>query len=70
MVVTILPFYIDLLKDRMSQVALIICLDSGAGNYNQFWLTTSLRGHISAELTAHVLEEGVHSGYCQWRCSR
>ena len=29
---------------RLGEVALVICLDSGAGNYDQLWLTTSLRG--------------------------
>jgi len=37
-------------------------LDSGCGNYDQFWLTTSLRGLISGNLTVKVLTEGVHSG--------
>jgi len=36
--------YIDALKPRMGNVALVVCLDSGAGNYDQLWLTTSLRG--------------------------
>jgi acetylornithine deacetylase/succinyl-diaminopimelate desuccinylase-like protein len=37
-------------------------LDSGCGNYDQLWLTTSLRGMTGGELTVQVLEEGVHSG--------
>src|SRR5690606_15782414 len=40
----------------------IICLDSGAGNYEQFWTTTSLRGLIGGTLKVQVLNEGVHSG--------
>jgi acetylornithine deacetylase/succinyl-diaminopimelate desuccinylase-like protein len=40
----------------------VICLDSGCGNYDQLWLTTSLRGLASGTLTVRVLEEGVHSG--------
>ena len=40
----------------------MICLDSGCGNYDQLWLTTSLRGIASGILTVRVLEEGVHSG--------
>ena len=40
----------------------MICLDSGAGNYDQLWLTTSLRGMASGVLKVQVLTEGVHSG--------
>ncbi|HEX4044725.1 MAG TPA: M20 family metallopeptidase [Gammaproteobacteria bacterium] len=57
-----LPFYIDALKERIGQPRLIICLDSGCGNYQQLWLTTSLRGLISGSLTISTLTEGVHSG--------
>ena len=35
---------------------------SGAGNYDQFWTTVSLRGMIACELRVDVLTEGVHSG--------
>ena len=38
-----LPAYIDLLRPRLGNVSLVVCLDSGAGNYDQLWLTTSLR---------------------------
>ena len=54
--------YIDLLRPRLGDVALVICLDSGAGNYDQLWLTTSLRGMASGTLKVEVLTEGVHSG--------
>jgi len=40
----------------------VVCLDSGCGNYDQLWLTTSLRGIASGTLTVRVLDEGVHSG--------
>jgi hypothetical protein len=40
----------------------VICLDSGCGNYEQLWMTTSLRGSIVGNLTVEVLTEGVHSG--------
>jgi len=58
-----LPFYIDHLKDRIGTPSLVICLDSGAGNYEQLWLTVSLRGMAAGTLRADVLNEGVHSGY-------
>ncbi|MCA0213717.1 MAG: M20 family metallopeptidase [Proteobacteria bacterium] len=54
--------YIDALRPRLGDVALVICLDSGAGNYDQLWLTTSLRGMASGTLKVEVLTEGVHSG--------
>ena len=57
-----LPAYIDALKDRLGDVGLVVCLDSGAGNYDQLWLTTSLRGMASGTLKVEVLTEGVHSG--------
>jgi acetylornithine deacetylase/succinyl-diaminopimelate desuccinylase-like protein len=58
-----LPFYIDHLKERIATPSLVICLDSGAGNYEQLWLTVSLRGMAAGTLRADVLNEGVHSGY-------
>ena len=54
--------YIDVLRPRLGEVSLVICLDSGAGNYDQLWLTTSLRGMASGVLKVEVLTEGVHSG--------
>ena len=58
-----LPAYIDHLKDRIGHPSLVVCLDSGAGNYEQLWLTVSLRGMAAGTLRADVLNEGVHSGY-------
>ena len=57
-----LPAYIEALKDKLGDVQLVICLDSGAGNYDQLWLTTSLRGMASGTLKVEILTEGVHSG--------
>lgn len=54
--------YIDALRTRLGDVGLVICLDSGAGNYDQLWLTTSLRGMASGTLKVEILTEGVHSG--------
>ncbi|HOM12104.1 MAG TPA: M20 family metallopeptidase [Rubrivivax sp.] len=57
-----LPAYLDVLRDRLGDVGLVVCLDSGAGNYEQLWLTTSLRGTVSGVLKVEVLDEGIHSG--------
>jgi acetylornithine deacetylase/succinyl-diaminopimelate desuccinylase-like protein len=57
-----LPAYVDALKDRLGNVSLVVCLDSGAGNYDQLWLTTSLRGNVTGTLKVEILTEGVHSG--------
>ncbi len=57
-----LPAYVEHLEDRLGRVDLVICLDSGCGDYDRLWLTTSLRGLVSGTLTVEVLKEGVHSG--------
>ena len=54
--------YVDALRERLGDVSLVVCLDSGAGNYDQLWLTTSLRGMASGTLKVEVLTEGIHSG--------
>jgi len=57
-----LPHYIDHLRERIGTPSLVVCLDSGAGNYEQLWLTTSLRGMAAGTLSVEILTEGVHSG--------
>jgi len=57
-----LPAYLDALAPHMGSVGLVIALDSGAGNYDQLWITTSLRGLVNGTLEVKILEEGVHSG--------
>ena len=57
-----LPYYMEDCKEIIGDVDLVICLDSGAGNYEQFWTTVSLRGMIACKLQVNVLKEGVHSG--------
>ena len=57
-----LPYYVDHLAARIGKPSLVVCLDSGCGNYDQLWLTTSLRGLTGGNLIVTVLDEGVHSG--------
>src|SRR3954471_17418353 len=57
-----LPAYIEHLAARIGTPSLVVCLDSGCGNYDQLWLTTSLRGVVVGTLEVSLLAEGVHSG--------
>ena len=57
-----LPAYVDHLSDRIGSPDLVVCLDSGCGDYERLWCTTSLRGMTIGTLHVDVLEEGVHSG--------
>lgn len=57
-----LDAYMDSLSSRIGTPGLVIALDSTCGNYDQLWLTTSLRGLVQAKVTARVLQQGVHSG--------
>jgi acetylornithine deacetylase/succinyl-diaminopimelate desuccinylase-like protein len=57
-----LPAYIEHLADRIGTPSLVVCLDSGCGNYDQLWCTTSLRGLVLGTLEVSLLREGIHSG--------
>ena len=57
-----LPAYLEALSPRIGKPDLVIGLDSGCGNYEQLWGTTSLRGLVNGVLSIEVLAEGVHSG--------
>ena len=54
--------YVIALKERIGVPSLVVCLDSGCGNYEQLWLTTSLRGLVGGNLRTTILKEAVHSG--------
>ena len=57
-----LPAYIDELAEEIGKPSLIVCLDSGCGDYERLWMTSSLRGVIGGILRVDVLKDGVHSG--------
>jgi acetylornithine deacetylase/succinyl-diaminopimelate desuccinylase-like protein len=57
-----LPAYLEMLAPRIGDVDFVIGLDSGCGNYDQLWVTTSLRGIAAGTLSVEVLSEGIHSG--------
>nr|WP_245693862.1 M20/M25/M40 family metallo-hydrolase [Actinopolyspora mzabensis] len=57
-----LPAYLEHLGERLGRVGLVVCLDSGGGDYDRLWLTTSLRGMVQLNVTVRVLDAGQHSG--------
>lgn len=57
-----LMYYVEEKKEEIGNPTLVVCLDSGCGNYEQMWLTTSLRGMLLVDLRVKILKEGVHSG--------
>jgi acetylornithine deacetylase/succinyl-diaminopimelate desuccinylase-like protein len=57
-----LPHIIEHLGELIGNPSLVIALDSGCGNYDQLWCTTSLRGLAGGTLRVAILTEGVHSG--------
>jgi acetylornithine deacetylase/succinyl-diaminopimelate desuccinylase-like protein len=57
-----LPHYVEHLRERIGTPSLVVCLDSGAADYERLWCTTSLRGMVIGNLRVNVLREGVHSG--------
>ncbi|MEM9381560.1 MAG: M20/M25/M40 family metallo-hydrolase [Planctomycetota bacterium] len=57
-----LAAYVEHLAPRIGTPSLVVCLDSGAGDYERMWLCTSLRGNVTADLRVSTVTEGVHSG--------
>jgi acetylornithine deacetylase/succinyl-diaminopimelate desuccinylase-like protein len=57
-----LPPYLETLAALIGEVDLVIALDSGTGDYERLWATTSLRGMLNCLLTVRTLHEAVHSG--------
>ena len=57
-----LPAHVDALGERLGDVDLVICLDSGCATYDTMWLTTSLRGMVGGRLSVDIVTQGLHSG--------
>jgi acetylornithine deacetylase/succinyl-diaminopimelate desuccinylase-like protein len=57
-----LPYYLEEFAGAIGEPELVVALDSEAGNYDQLWITTSLRGTLIGTLKVDILTEGVHSG--------
>lgn len=66
-----LPAHLESLSvsGTLRNVSLVVCLDSGAGSYDTFWMTTSLRGLLMTKIKITSLTEGVHSGNGGGICS-
>jgi len=57
-----LPPYLEAYGHLIDTPDLVIALDSGAGDYERLWSTTSLRGMQGCTVTVRTLEEAAHSG--------
>ena len=57
-----LPAYLETYGHLIGNPGLVIALDSGAGDYERLWSTTSLRGVVGCVVDVKVLEETAHSG--------
>jgi acetylornithine deacetylase/succinyl-diaminopimelate desuccinylase-like protein len=57
-----LEAHLDALTDSLGAIDLVVCLDSGALDYERLWTTTSLRGIVVVTLRIDVLRHGIHSG--------
>lgn len=54
--------YLEKFSFKIGTPDLCITLDSGAGDYNRIWNTTTERGIVTGTLTVKVLTDSVHSG--------
>ena len=57
-----LPAYVEALADQLGSPSLVVCLDSGCIDYDRMWVTSSLRGMVSATLRVDIVTAGLHSG--------
>jgi len=57
-----LEHYLETCAETIGNPDLIVCLDSGCGDYDRLWITTSLRGAVIGELEAKILSQDIHSG--------
>lgn len=53
---------LNIAKDYIGNPDYLFCLDSGAFDYNQLWLTSSLRGITLCDLTVKAGASPYHSG--------
>lgn len=53
---------IDAKIKEIGDVSLVFVLDSGCLDYENMWVTSTLRGNVKMIFKVKVLKEGVHSG--------
>lgn len=62
-----MPFYLDLIEKRLEEWKIekpmtVICLDSGAGDREHLWQTSSLRGVANLTVDVRTADNPAHSG--------
>lgn len=57
-----LLFLLDLAKGVIGNPDAMFCMDSGSFDYEQLWVTSSLRGITIVDLTVEAGAQGYHSG--------
>lgn len=53
---------LDIAKESIGKPDVLLCMDSGAFDYETLWITSSLRGIAIADVTIQCGEGGYHSG--------
>jgi acetylornithine deacetylase/succinyl-diaminopimelate desuccinylase-like protein len=53
---------LDIAKDAIGVPTCMFCLDSGAFDYEQLWITSTLRGICIIDMTVQVGVDSYHSG--------
>lgn len=53
---------LEMAKETIGEPDVVFCVDSGAFDYEQMWMTSSLRGICIIDLTVEIGAAGYHSG--------
>lgn len=53
---------LDISKEAIGKPDFMFCMDSGAFNWDQLWMTSSLRGIAVVDMTVEAAKGGYHSG--------
>jgi acetylornithine deacetylase/succinyl-diaminopimelate desuccinylase-like protein len=53
---------LDMAFPLIQKPDIMLCMDSGALNYDQLWMTSSLRGMCMVDVCVEVANQGYHSG--------
>lgn len=57
-----IEYWIHHFRKEMGSPDMFVCLDSGCFDYENWYLTSTLRGACSFEITVETMAKGVHSG--------